>query len=433
MHNRNTPMDFSEPHQGKIACSKILQPVGGMCENSGMFMKTKHALNDGTRAEIRVALFCRFPFRRWYTYFLAEALARNGVSVRLYGPKSNSEKGHYYEKVWHWWSYPLDILKKARMDDIDIIHIQFELPTFKLFGAFLLPLCILLLRFMGIKCIITIHGPILPLGKKGEMIVKDLVPDNLRWAPAKIIVMCLRLLYISVERTGAIIIVHGHTARQWLLRQGLKNVYVIAHGVNLPKINKEHSKKTSSIICFGTISPRKGIENFILAIYKMSDYLMSRNFDAIIAGYLPHYYAEYARSLERLITDLKLNKLIKLRYNLRDEEVNHYLNKAYVAVLPYKLSVSSSGALSTLFEHGIPTLVADTEYFCEIVGSDFIGVFKKESPEQLADKLFMVLSTDKFREKILQQMIDRLSPHKWDIVASETRKLYMKMLSKSKL
>lgn len=385
--------------------------------------------------EIRVAFFCRFPFgiQRWYTYLLAQALLRIGISVKLYGPKSNSEGRSYYEKVWSWWSYPFDIIKKARRDRVNILHIQFEFPTFKIFSALLLPLCLLLLRFVRIKCVVTIHGPILPPGKRAERIIKEIVPDNYKWIPAKIITMGLRLLYMLMEKAGAIIIVHSHTFRQWLLRQSLRSVNVIHHGVNPPETGNSFLKeRSSSIVCFGTIAPRRGLENFIMATYKLRHYLKSKNFNVIIAGHLPHYYAGYAESLKDLINAMGLNKLISMKYNLSDERLDYLFSDAYVAVLPYKFSTSASGALSTAFEYGTPVLVADTEYFREILGLDFIGIFKTGNPEQLADKLFTVLSTDKIREEILKQMISRLSPYEWNVIALETSRIYLKILTKSK-
>ena len=342
-----------------------------------------------TSQEIRVALVCRFPFgvQKWYTYLLAQALSRKGIFVKLYGPKSNLE-GAPYEKVWSWWSYPFDIINKALKDRLNIIHIQFEFPTFRFFGALMLPLCLLLLKFARVKCVVTIHGPILPLDKKAESVIKEIVPDNYKWFSAKLILMGLRLLYMLMEKTGARIIVHSHVFRKWLLGYGLRRVNVIYHGVTPPKAGKGLlNEEASSIVCFGTISPRRGIENFMIAIYMIRDYLISKNFNVIIAGRLAEYYTEYAASLSNLIDEMDLNGLVSMNYNLSDEEIDRLFENAYVAVLPYKFSVSASGVLSTVFEYGIPVLVADTDYFREVLGPDFIGLFETGNNKQLAEKL----------------------------------------------
>ena len=380
--------------------------------------------------EIRVSLVCRFPFgiQRWYTYLLAQALSRKGIFVKLYGPKSNLEECPY-EKVWNWWSYPFDIVSKALKDRLNIVHIQFEFPTFRFFGALLLPLCLLLLKFARVKCVVTIHGPILPLDKKAERIIREIMPDNYKQFPTKLVLRGLRLLYMLMEKIGARIIVHSHVFRKWLLGYGLRRVNVIYHGVNPPESSKRFlNEDASSIVCFGTISPRRGIEDFIMAIYMIRDYLISKNFNVIIAGRLAEYYTEYAALLSNLIDEIGLNGLVSMKYNVSDEEMDRLFEDAYIAVLPYKVSVSASGALSTAFEHGVPVLVADTDYFREVLGPDFIGLFETGNSERLAEKLFMVLSNGETRKRILEQMISKLSPYKWDIIASETIKIYTDIL-----
>jgi len=318
------------------------------------------------------------------------------------------------------------------MDRANIVHVQFELPTFKIFGSLLLPLCLLLLKFVGIKCVVTIHGPVLPPGKKAQRIIKQLLPENYKWVPANVVKLGLQFLYFFIERAGARIIVHSHIFKEWLLSQGLTNVSVIYHGVNPPKIhNIPLETRRSLIICFGTISPRRGIEKFIMAVSEIRDYLVSRKFNVIIAGHLPCYYIEYARSLRNRINEMGLNELVGMEYNVNEERLEYLFNNAYLAVLPYEFSESASGVLPMAFEYGVPVLVADTEYFREVLGSEFAGMFKTGNHKSLADKLFTILSDEKIRERILEQMVSKLSPYGWDIIASETIKLYMDTLRES--
>lgn len=380
---------------------------------------------------LKVAFFCRFPFspRIWYTYLLASALTRKGISVRLYGPRSNHDEIVYYEKVWSWLGYPIEVLRRCLRDDIDIINFQFEFPTFGIVGSFLLPFSVVLLRLAGVRCITTIHGPILPAGKDAERISKHIVPNNYRWIPIRLFKIVLRLLYILVERAGAKILVHAHVFRRWLVMQGLRDVDVIYHGVNTPGcFNKEN--RPALITCFGTISPRRGIEKFIFAVSEIADYLRVHGLRAVIAGNLPSYYSTYAKSIEKLVKSLKLNEIIQIKYNLSLKELEQLLCNSSLAVLPYEYSISASGALATVFEYHIPALVSRTEYFQELLGNEFVGMFDTKDFRALARTLLTVLSDSKMREQVWNQLLDRLLPFSWDKIAESYTGICLTITSK---
>ncbi len=257
--------------------------------------------NNSKMGPVKIAMVNHFRSRGWYSWQLAKELAkiipRDG-SLYLYGPRSS--KGLIspfanFRAVWSSALYPLQIVVQALKDRVNIVHLQFEFVTFgsPYTSVLVIPLLILL-KLVRVKTVITIHGPAFPKGT-ANYLFESLSPSS-PLPPYLLRAYCV-LTYRIMEKMAAATIVHANIFQKWLNGQGVRHIQVIPHGVevvNDDSTNGDGDDKT--ILCFGVVSPRKGLENLLLAFSEISRELPG--YKLIIAGGEPSYYKGYLNTLK---------------------------------------------------------------------------------------------------------------------------------------
>ena len=128
-------------------------------------------------------------------------------------------------------TYPFKAAYHAYKKDIDVYHVQMELSNFgHPFGAFLLPIFLLLLRLLSIEAVVTIHGPIFAPQDVKEGL-ETLAPTPIvkpAMAPA------IRYLFTATVYLSSTVVVHGNVFKQRLgdvYNVPTDDVEVIHHGV----------------------------------------------------------------------------------------------------------------------------------------------------------------------------------------------------------
>lgn len=378
---------------------------------------------------MRIALVCRFPFgQSWYTFSLAKVLQEKNVKVLLYGPK-NKDQTRYYKPVWSPITYFIEITTKAIRDHVNIVHVQFEFPMFKFVFAFFLPLMCILLRLVGKKVIITLHGPIFPRGTN-ECELRLITPYT--WVPVVLIKLFILTIYLLLDRFATFLVVHARVFKRWLSQYGVSKVTVIPHGVidyQPGKCHGEESRKWRYLLYFGVISPRKGLEILLRAVKKLEKVLVSKDINLIIAGTPPSYYFEYFRQmLRRIKYDETLSAMIRYISSVNDNKLKRLIESAIVVILPYRAAISASGSLALCIGLGKPVIVPRLEYFEEVLGRSYPGFFRADDSNDLARKILLCVNNDSYLD-LLERRITSLKVHySWKRVADIHLNLYKKML-----
>lgn len=383
--------------------------------------------------------------REWYSPNLLKSLSRlhPALTSHVYLPrwariksaqKANSSiygRSEYnIFNIWVTYSYPFDLFKKAASDQVNLVHIQWELNAFgSFYASLLLPLLLLLLRISKIKCVTTIHSVIprasFDMKLPGFMITKG----------AKIFVESLFvLLYKLIVLISDAIIVHGESLKKLLCldyKAKPEKIFVIPYGVpsEVPtsdlstKFNEFSSKVQEKILAIGTLSPRKGLDILIKAFEKLS--LKHPSWTLVIAGGVPSYYEFYYANLKKLASSLvKQNRVIFVgEFSLPD--VNKLLETSRVVVFPYIYNFGASSTLTFALQHRKVVVISALNFATDLLtdGENAL-LFPPGNPTLLAKTIERAMCDEGLRLTIHEGVNNLLQRSSWDFVADETLKVY---------
>jgi len=384
-----------------------------------------------TKRKLRVAMVCRFPLNRnFYTYRLADSLRKLGVEVLLYGPRwggLQTLNNGPHQRVWTPFAYVLDIIKKAIRDRVDVVHIQFEIPTFYFAGALFLPALVCYLRILRRSVFVTIHGPIFPAGA-ATTYLRKLLPDR---SAVSLVISTLSILglYLLLNKCAHAIIVHANVFKKWLEGISIRNVAVIPHGVDTQKVRNNNERQEANrryLVCLGTLAPRKGVDVLLRAVALVKDELKKESLKVVVAG--PHssvlretkYFSEL-RELQGQVQDL-----VEFRGYLTDHEYESLLENALVVCLPYPFSISASGVLMDAISREVPVIVSDTPYFREVLGKNYSLFSKVDDPHSLAYAIRKILEYKSYIARMKCELSQLKFKFSWMNIAQMHVRLYMR-------
>lgn len=405
----------------------------------------KDSAGGGLEGErIRIAIVDRFPFANWYSWSLARELSKllgkKGL-LFLYGPKNRIKDRSYeaygnivYRAVWSPYLYPFQIALQAIKDRVKILHVQFEFVTFGSFyvSPLIIPL-LLLLKPLKIKTVVTLHGPIFPKDVKKE-IISGLMPSFVK-VPKILLPPYIWFIYWLISKLASAVIVHANVFKRWLAEHGIHNCFAIPHGVNINFLNNarvdlngKNDTHDKTILFFGVLSPRKGLETLLQAFSIVANALP--NARLVIAGDEPAYYKGYKKRLSNMTKKLGISGKVSFLGRVSDEEMEHLFYQADLVVLPYLFSVSASGPLSLAMAYGKPVIVSRTEFFEEILGNQYTLIFfPPRDHNALAQRIIEVLSTREYADQISRKIREKAIELSWERIAILTLELYKKLLN----
>jgi len=336
--------------------------------------------------------------------------------------------------LWTSFLYPFQIFKKARSDNVNVVHIQWELNVFgSFYSSLLLPLLLLFLRILKIKSVVTVHS-VIPRSYFGLELPGFTIPFGMTIFVESLFVF----LYKIIALLSNAIIVHGEFLKKRLCvdyKLKPEKVFAMPYGVSsatfpLPSSRKygAHFLENSEIIlAIGTVSPRKGLDVLIKAFEMLSPEHPS--WTLVISGRVPTYYESYYLRLKKLSSNLaKQNRVIFLgEFNLSD--VNRLLEISKVVVFPYLYNFGASSTLTFALQHRKIVVISALNFSTDILtdGENALLV-PPRNPTLLAKAIERAMCDDKLRRDIRKGINILLQRSSWDFVANETLSIYNKVL-----
>ena len=337
--------------------------------------------------------------------------------------------------VWSKYSYPFDIVKKAVSDHVNIVHVQWEFNVFGVFYAsLLLPLLLLFLRIVRVKCVVTVHS-VIPRASFGLNLPGFTLPRCINIFVQLLFVMLYRLIVLLSDA----IIVHGESLKELLCtdyKSEREKIFAIPYGITSKvepvffsdKVNKILSDYKEIILSFGTISPRKGLDVLIKAFEKLS--LQHPSWVLVISGNVPSYYEHYYSYLQKLASKLiKQNKVIFLgSFNI--SELASLLKASKVVVFPYRYNFGASSTLTFALQHRKVIVISSLSFATDLLtdGENSI-LIPPENPDLLAKSIERAMCNSRLRNSLQKGITDLLERSSWNFTANETLKIYKKVLS----
>ena len=386
--------------------------------------------------------------RHWYSPNLLKSLNAlyPGFVSHIYLPKwyrteqlprnksSNSGKVFDSSKVWGKYSYPFDVFKRTVADQVDIVHVQWELNTFgSFYSSLLLPLLLFFLHISRAKCVTTVHS-VIPRSSFGLKLPGFVVPRGVKFFVEFLFV----LLYNMVVLMSDAIIVHGASSKKLLCfdyKSKSEKIFVIPYGVASEVQNERSSCKLNNlpfegqelILAIGTISPRKGLDVLIEAFEKLS--LEHPSWILAIAGGVPMYYKYYYEYLKELASNLTTkNRVVFIgEFNLSD--VNMLMKATKVVVFPYIYNFGASSTLTFALQHRKVVVISALDFATDFLNNGKNALLVKPgNPILLAKAIESAMSDQELRITIKKGVNNLLQKTSWDFVAKKTLEVYTKVL-----
>jgi glycosyltransferase involved in cell wall biosynthesis len=356
--------------------------------------------------------------------------------IIFYGPKHIGPFRYpfrYIKNVWSSYLYPFQIVRHIITDRPDIVHIQYEINTFGPISStvLLFPILLLLLKIIKTRVIVTLHG-ILTFDKYTK---EKILPSMFKIIPEFAFRIFSRIFYKVIEILSDGIIIHATIFQKMLMEYyGLskRKLHVIPHGIDIDN-SLQHSKKldntlsqiyNKSILFFGVITPRKGLEYLIEAFKLIS--LKYPEYILVIAGYEPSYYKGYKYKLMELTKSLDIESRVIFLGFVKDEEIPLLFSSSEIIVLPYTYGYSASGVLSLAIQYSKQIIATKTSFFNEFLKDkeDALLVSPYNSQE-LARAIEELLTNNLLREKIIRNITLKAQNYSWKNVAKMTFQTYV--------
>ncbi len=333
----------------------------------------------------QVYLATRSPYVKSQAHFF------KGIQlIHLYAPRQKS-----IEAIVHTF---LAVINAKRIN-ADIIHIHAIGP------GLMVPFA----KMMGLKVIVTNHGPDYDRQKWGWLAKKALLAGE----------------YLSGRFSDRTIVISS-VIQRIIEKRCRRPSDIIYNGVPLPVISKSTGfldglgvKRNKYIIAVARFVPEKGLDLLIRAFRKT--HLTCK---LIIAGDADHE-SDYSRSLKEMIDDD--DRIIRTGY-ITGEDLNQLFSHAGLFVLP-SFHEGLPIALLEALSYGLPVLVSDIPANQEIP-LDEDRFFKCGDVTDMSKKLASLFSkgiSPTEKQRYFQLIHDR---YNWQKIAEQTVNVYQKALHK---
>ena len=338
------------------------------------------------------------------------------------------------DALWSSFLFPSQICHKAKVDKVQVAHIQLEINTFgHPITLALMSLLLLGLRSAKIKIVITLHG-VFP-----RFLLSSGGPNFLGNRYKKVLFLgFFTLFYRTISLFSSSTIVHSRVFKNWLSEYGISSdkIIYIPHGIiaNSKIADKERmeawKRKTDGkrvILCFGVLSPRKGLENLIKAfkiVHKEHPEIL-----LVLAGDEPVYFSGYKNKLKNLVAQLDISNNVLFAGRIPENDIGPLFQTAEIVVLPYSFSVSASGPLTIAFQYSKPIIATNTVFFrSEITNGENGFLVESGNYFSLYSGIIALLSDSDLRERLGRGASLLSLQNSWEKVACITVSLYQRLL-----
>ena len=211
-------------------------------------------------------------------------------------------------------------------------------------------------------------------------------------------------------------------------------IVVIPNGVDVENFSKEYSYGELSeladrlgikpgekvITSVSRLVPKNGIDILIEAFHVLNSKFKIQNSKLLIIGDGPE-----KKNLELQISNLKLIGNVIFAGSVNHTDLPKYLKISDVFVRPSRSEGLGSAFLEAMVA-GLPVIGTKVGGIPDFLKNKETGLFTKvDDPEDLAEKINLILSNIELREKIIKNAKELVvQKYDWDKIAGEFRELY---------
>jgi len=360
-----------------------------------------------------------------YSDFLSDKLKKIGVNLVYLYNGSNREDSHsgFYPLISYRFSDLLKSFKVLKNNKIDVVHLEYAIPTFGLLALPIICIIILSKLVLRTKIVITLHEV------RRELLL-------LKWIG--------KAYYFALSLITDKFLVHTHEAQSLLILScgiSQNKIDVIPHFL-FPlvetKVKRNAQVESFNVTYFGYIHVDKGIDHLIEAINVFNKSITNTKTDTkfVIAGDVRPRKGifkifekrdfKYKSKIFNKVKEYGIEDKVKFIGYVNESNVHNLLSDADIFVLPYT-NAEQSGVLNLLLPYQKPIIASDVGGLGETLISTGVLV-----PIGDANKLSLAvekLITDEDHYKEISENYYNLqSELSLDRVAKLTNSIYEKLL-----
>ncbi|MDB4940104.1 MAG: hypothetical protein JWO40_529 [Candidatus Doudnabacteria bacterium] len=186
---------------------------------------------------------------------------------------------------------------------------------------------------------------------------------------------------------------------------------------DVTEVRQRYAISKPYIIFVGVMERKKNILNLTKALDIVKD-KYQLNIQMVLAGKVDPHYPEILEQAQQI----KYRKDLIVTGIITDKEKYSLFKgaKAFVSASLFEgFGLPGVEAMSL----GVPLIVSNTEVFNEVYDNAAI-YFDAEDPEDIAQKIVLLIKDDKYRELIANQAYSRAQYFSWDTAAEQTIEAY---------
>ncbi|MCP4608621.1 MAG: glycosyltransferase family 4 protein [Planctomycetes bacterium] len=210
-----------------------------------------------------------------------------------------------------------------------------------------------------------------------------------------------------------------------------REVLVVPNGIDLENfqdLSRERMRtkltiegRERIIVFVGNLRPVKGVEYLIRAMAIVN--AKEQHIKLLLVG-----DGEERRDLENLVKQMDIGEVVTFVGKVPNEEVSKYLIASDVFVLP---SLSESFGIVNLeaMACGLPIVASGVGGLPDIIKSGENGfLVEPRNPEQIAEKILLLLGDDVLRKKISKVNREHSKSYSWETVVQKLENIYRSYL-----
>lgn len=380
---------------------------------------------------MKVCFISAYPPNKGYLaeyaeYLISELKKRREIEKILIlankamGCKRYEEKGKL--KVVRCWETnniltPLYLLREILVLSKDwIIHFNLNMMnwgTRKLVNFICYSLPFFIKLFLRRKVIITLHNLADAINLKR---VKFISPSFLNKLGLKIVTKFLL-------RANKVTVTISYYKKILEKRYNVKNVVHIPHG--FPQPVKKIKLTKNKILAFGFWDPRKKLELLIKIFKELKK--ENQKIELIVAGTSHPKFPNYLEKIKKKFRD---NSISFLGYVPQHKVKEVFLNSTLV-VLPYTVSVGSSGVLHLAASYGKPVVMTRLPDLVKSIEEENLSV-ELTTLKDLKNSIKKILQDEKLQRKMIENNLKAAKKLSFKTISKRFITLYEEVLGKSK-
>jgi len=254
--------------------------------------------------------------------------------------------------------------------------------------------------------------------------IKSLSTDYIDWSTESALLHSKKIITVSEQTKKEIIATYKtDPAKIEVVHNGYNDVLYkkVSDSAAMSKVLEKYGLTSGFMLYVGRLEKKKNIAAMIEAFALLREKHPEIKIKLVLVGMAGYGYDEIKYTVE----EYNLNSEISALGWVPEDDMPYIYNAARVFVFPSHHEGFGIPVIQAL-ACGVPAVVSDIPVFREVTGECAL-FFDKDDKNDMAEKMFMALSDENLRQKMITTGYERVKNFSWKKCAAETLAVIEKM------